>query len=144
MSLETHAGSCHCGAIRFEADLDLDEGSNRCNCSYCAKARTWFAFAKGPERFRLLDGAGVSEYRWTPPGAPEPHLTFTFCRTCGVRTFARGNVAALGGIFHAISVEVSGEKRHPGIGLRLEVLQPIRFFGCDDKILAELCVDYIL
>jgi hypothetical protein len=63
MSLETHAGSCHCGAIRFEADLDLDEGSNRCNCSYCAKARAWFAFAKGPERFRLLDGAGVSEYR---------------------------------------------------------------------------------
>jgi hypothetical protein len=66
-------------AIRFEADLDLDEGSNRCNCSYCAKARTWFAFAKGPQRFRLLDGAGVSEYRWTPPGELEPHLTFTFC-----------------------------------------------------------------
>src|SRR5688500_19549460 len=77
MSLETYTGSCHCGAVRFEADLDLDEGSNRCNCSYCAKARAWFAFAKGPERFRLLDGAGVSEYRWRPPGASEPHLTFT-------------------------------------------------------------------
>src|SRR6187401_2437131 len=87
MSLMTYLGSCHCGAIRFEADLDLDEGSNRCNCSYCAKARAWFAFAQGPERFRLIDGTGVSEYRWTPPGDSEPHLTYT-----------------LGGTFHAISV----------------------------------------
>lgn len=104
MSLNTYTGSCHCGAIRFEADLDLDEGSNRCNCSYCAKARAWFAFAKGPERFRLLSGAGISEYRWTPPGDPEPHLTYTFCRHCGIRTFARGNVEALGGTFHAINL----------------------------------------
>ena len=60
MSVETYTGSCHCGAIRFEADLDLDEGSNRCNCSYCAKVRAWFAFAKGPQRFRLLDGRNIS------------------------------------------------------------------------------------
>jgi hypothetical protein len=102
MALETYAGSCHCGAIRFEADIDLDEGSNRCNCSYCAKVRVWFAFAKGPTRFRLLDGAGVAEYRWTPPGHSESHLTFTFCRNCGVRTFARGDLEALGGTFYAV------------------------------------------
>jgi hypothetical protein len=47
MSVETYQGSCHCGAIRFEADLDLAEGSNRCKCSYCAKARAWFAFSRG-------------------------------------------------------------------------------------------------
>lgn len=113
MSLETYTGSCHCGAVRFEAELDLDEGSNRCNCSYCAKVRAWFAFAKGAERFRLIDGEGVSEYRWTPPGEPEPHLTFTFCRHCGVRTYARGQLASLGGSFHAIAVaalELSPER----------------------------------
>jgi hypothetical protein len=102
--LETYKGSCHCGAVRFEADIDLDGGSNRCNCSYCRKVRAWFAFAKGPERFRLLDGSGISEYRWTPPDEPEPHLTFTFCRTCGVRTFARGEHESLGGTFHAVSI----------------------------------------
>jgi hypothetical protein len=104
MPMKTHAGSCHCGAIRFEADIDLAEGSNRCNCSYCAKVRIWFAFARGADHFRLLDGTGVSEYRWTPPGMSEPHLTFTFCRTCGVRTFARGDLESLGGTFHAVSV----------------------------------------
>jgi hypothetical protein len=104
MALQTYTGSCHCGAIRYQADLDLSEGSNRCNCSYCAKVRAWFAFAKGAERFRLVEGSGVSEYRWTAPGFSEPHLTFTFCRTCGVRTFARGQLESLGGTFHAISV----------------------------------------
>ena len=104
MALETYTGSCHCGAIRFEAALDLEEGSNRCNCSYCAKVRAWFAFAKGAQRFRLLEGSGVSEYRWTPAGHTEAHLTFTFCRTCGVRTFARGELESLGGTFHAVHV----------------------------------------
>lgn len=104
MAIETYTGSCHCGAIRFEADLDLAEGSNRCNCSYCAKARAWFAFAKGATRFRLLDDGGVAEYRWVPPGDGESHLTFTFCRNCGVRTFAKGELEALGGTFHAVSV----------------------------------------
>ncbi len=114
MAVKTYTGTCHCGAIRFEADIDLDEGSNRCNCSYCAKVRVWFAFAKGAQRFRLVDGSGVSEYRWTPPGQPEPHLTFTFCRICGVRTFARGEIEWLGGTFHAVSVptlDLSPEQR---------------------------------
>ena len=126
MSVQTYTGSCHCGAIRFEADLDLAEGSNRCNCSYCAKVRAWFAFAKGADRFRLIDGTGVSEYRWTPPGAAEPHLAFTFCKTCGVRTFARGELAALGGVFHAIHV--------PALALSPEQLAalPVRYVNGRD------------
>jgi hypothetical protein len=104
MPIKTYSGSCHCGAVRFEADLDLDEGSNRCNCSYCAKVRAWFAFAKGPSAFRLLAGDHASQYRWVPPGESESHLTFSFCKTCGVRTFARGELEHLGGVFHAIHV----------------------------------------
>ena len=67
-------------------------------------AAAWFAFAKGEKRFSLLDDSGISEYRWTAPGQTEPHLAFTFCRVCGVRTFARGELASLGGTFHAVSV----------------------------------------
>jgi len=105
MTLKTYSGSCHCGAVRFEAELDLAAGSNRCNCSLCFKARAWFAFAQGAERFRLLRGAdALTEYRWTPPGRSEPFLTYAFCRHCGIRAFARGDLPALGGIFHAVPV----------------------------------------
>ncbi len=126
MPVKTYKGSCHCGAIRFEADIDLDEGSNRCNCSYCAKARTWFAFAKGPQAFRLLDGAGVAEYRWIAPDQTEAHLTFTFCRACGIRTYARGHLESLGGTFHAVSV--------PALQLSLEALAaiPVRYLNGRD------------
>jgi len=103
MSLKTYTGSCHCGAIRYEAELDLAAGSNRCNCSWCFKGRSWFAVAEGPERFRLRSGAdAMTEYRWTPPSKPHPFLTHVFCRHCGVRVFARGQFPPPGTAFHAV------------------------------------------
>lgn len=104
MAVKTHSGSCHCGAVRYEAELDLAAGSNRCNCSYCTKARAWFAFAKGAGRFRVSGADSLTEYRWAPPGQSEPFLTYAFCKTCGVRVFAKGELEALGGTFHAVPV----------------------------------------
>jgi hypothetical protein len=105
MPLKTYSGGCHCGAVRFEADLDLAAGSNRCNCSFCFKARAWFAFAKGAEHFRLLEGQdALSEYRWKPPARTEPFLEYAFCSHCGIRIFARAELPQLGGLFHAVQL----------------------------------------
>ena len=90
MADQHYKGGCHCGAVRYEVDLDLDKGSLRCNCSLCSKSRAWFAFAPA-ERFALTSGEGAEiHYRWTPPGKPKPNLTYHICSTCGVRTHAEG------------------------------------------------------
>jgi hypothetical protein len=104
VTLKTHHGSCHCGAVRFEADIDLAKASNKCNCSICTKARAWFAFVGG-DQFRLRSGAeALTEYRWTPPAKPEPFLTYAFCRNCGIRIYGTGDNPKGGGRMYAISI----------------------------------------
>jgi hypothetical protein len=90
MAEQQYEGGCHCGAVRYTINLDLDKGTLRCNCSLCSKSRAWFAFAPA-DRFRLESGGGKQiHYRWTPPGKPGPNLTYHICNICGVRTHAEG------------------------------------------------------
>jgi hypothetical protein len=80
--LETYTAGCHCGAVRFEVDLDLGNGTGKCNCTFCAKARLWTVKSK-PENFRLLcDEAEMVDYQLTNHVAH--HL---FCRRCGIRPY---------------------------------------------------------
>jgi hypothetical protein len=90
MPEQTYRGACHCGAVRYSAELNLDDGTIRCNCSLCSKSRAWFCFT--PEgKFRLESGEDrLSTYRWTPPGKQEPNLSYHSCSRCGVRTHADG------------------------------------------------------
>ena len=101
----TAIGACHCGAVRFECDLDLSAGTSRCNCTFCKKNRYWMALVKEGD-FRLLSGAEVlTDYRHTPAGMTEPFLHLTFCSRCGVRPFGRGGVLPqLGSAFYAVNV----------------------------------------
>lgn len=46
MSTATCRGAGHCGAVRFEADLDLTQPNFRCHCSICRRTRFWAAVAR--------------------------------------------------------------------------------------------------
>ena len=79
MAVQT--GSCHCGAVRFEVDGDL-EGVSECNCSICSK-RGYLHWIVPRERFRLLTPEdAMTGYRFNTGTAR--HL---FCSVCGITPF---------------------------------------------------------
>ena len=99
MTTKTYKGSCHCGSISYEADIDLAEGTAKCNCTFCTKARAWKVFVK-PNSFRLLSGADEAIGYHKHPQAPLKY----FCKTCGVRTHELGSADYMGGDFVGVFV----------------------------------------
>ena len=88
--IRTYNGSCHCGAVRFEADIDIALGTNKCN---------WNVILK-PDAFRLRSPqTALSDYQF---GSLSGH--HYFCSHCGVRSFGRGHVEAIGGDYVSVQV----------------------------------------
>lgn len=115
--LKTYRGRCHCGAVRFEADLDLAQSTYRCNCSVCRRTRFWPAVA-GPQGFRLLSGeADLTRYVFNTK--KNHHY---FCRHCGVRAFGVGNETPIGKMY----------------GVNLGCLEDV-----SDEALSKLSITYV-
>ena len=75
-------GGCHCGAVRFAAEVPAAVEVLDCNCSICAA--TGFRHLIVPHGdFRLLSGAeALTSYRFGTDAAN--HL---FCSVCGIKSF---------------------------------------------------------
>lgn len=76
------SGGCHCGSVRFEAEVPPRPVVLDCNCSICAK--TGFLHLIVPHGdFELVTGRdALISYRFGT-GAAE-HV---FCGTCGIKSF---------------------------------------------------------
>jgi hypothetical protein len=84
-NLEKRSGGCHCGAVRFDVELDLGEPVIACNCSICGRTGTLLQFVP-PDRFTLLSGGDVlTNYQFN-----RRHIDHLFCKVCGIKSFARG------------------------------------------------------
>lgn len=79
--MKTHHGSCHCGAVTFTVDTDLEKVMD-CNCSHCSRKGLLLTFVPA-EQFQLISGKeNLTEYLFN-----KKTIHHEFCKTCGVQCF---------------------------------------------------------
>jgi len=94
--MKTYHGSCHCGAIKYEADIDFSKGTAKCNCTICQKLR-WWAITLKPNAFRLVSPSSASDSdAFTDYIIASPMIHNFFCKKCGVHAFHEGYHPQLG------------------------------------------------
>lgn len=94
--VRTYQGSCRCGAIRFEADIDLSQGTTQCNCTFCAKAG-WWSCRVSPKNFRLI--SGEDRELTGPYDGIRP-----CCPTCHICPFGHWDIPEIGGEGYGVNV----------------------------------------
>ena len=80
--LESFAGGCHCGRVRFEVSAAHDAVLLDCNCSICSKFG-YLHLIVPRKQFKLLQGQSVIT-NYTFGSAVAQHY---FCAVCGVKSF---------------------------------------------------------
>jgi hypothetical protein len=79
-----YKGSCHCGAVAFEAEGELKQVME-CNCSICSRKGSLLWFIPR-DKFRLL----TPEDKLTTYTFNKHVINHRFCSTCGIHPFAEG------------------------------------------------------
>src|SRR5687768_16386323 len=85
MPTKIHSGGCHCGAVRYQVELDRSQPVISCNCSMCGRSGTLLAFVPN-DRFTPESGAdSITSYKFN-----NHIIDHLFCKACGIKSFARG------------------------------------------------------
>ena len=83
-TMKTYTGGCHCGAVRYEVEMDLKKVME-CNCSHCSKKGFLLSFVDR-DKFSLQSSEDMLiEYFFN-----KKTIRHLFCRVCGVQSFAEG------------------------------------------------------
>jgi hypothetical protein len=98
MTTNKHHGSCFCGDVQFEVELDLASGS-QCNCTICTKLGATGSLVK-PAAFTLLSPeAKLASFSRAPEIASR-----YFCARCHIYCFGKGHLEQLGGDFVSVNL----------------------------------------
>ena len=81
------AGSCHCGAVRFQVEAEIIELTT-CDCSLCVKKNAVMAKVHESALTVTSGEEHLSLYRWNTRVARH-----YFCSRCGIYTFHRKRAA---------------------------------------------------
>ena len=86
----THAGGCHCGAVRFEVLAPKTLQVSECNCSICS--RTGYLHLIVPaDRFRLVSGSdALKTYTFNTQTAQHLIETISAVRLLGAQVVLTG------------------------------------------------------
>ncbi len=106
MPPRNYTGSCHCGAVRFEVELDLDHVRS-CDCSICRKRGALNHRVENSQLRILTPLESMTLYQWHTRTAKD-----YFCPTCGILPFRRPR---------ALSLEESASGRTPFLGWAVNV-----------------------
>lgn len=84
MATTTHKGSCHCGAVAFEVEGEIDKAIS-CNCSICRRKGSllWFAPRSALKLTTPESASRVYEFN-------HHAIHHRFCPTCGIHPYAEG------------------------------------------------------
>lgn len=82
--MSTHHGSCHCGAVQFDVEMEL-ENLTTCNCSICGRTGAIMAFVPASQLSSVSGADKLTDYQFG-----QKRIHHTFCSVCGVRPFGRG------------------------------------------------------
>jgi len=82
--MTTYTGSCHCGAICFEVDGEIDSGL-ACNCSICSRRGSLLWFVPKASLRLVTPDSDASTYTFN-----KHVIKHRFCPKCGIHTFGEG------------------------------------------------------
>ncbi|MBI3503923.1 MAG: GFA family protein [Proteobacteria bacterium] len=113
---QTYQGGCHCGAVRYSAEIGPNPKVISCNCSICSKRGLLLTFVPAGD-FKLSAGTdAMIDYRFNTH-----KIHHMFCKACGVESFASGT-APDGSGMAAVNVRCLE-------GFDFEALEPIKYDG---------------
>ena len=97
-NIKTHHGSCICGDVQFEVEVDPTKGS-RCNCTICTKLGVTGAIVKPTQLTLSSPEANLASFTRTPTIGHR-----YFCARCHAFCFSKGHLEELGGDFVSVNL----------------------------------------